>query len=431
MNDLVGIAFVGAFAVLSVAAAYIRPQPPKKTKSEFLTTLARTAYVDKKRLNELKETTFENGIELQSAEEPSNQRATGRCWIFAACNAARIACGVELEPSYLAFFDLYEKAEAVIHHVHASLEEPPESRILSWLLESGNLMNDGGQLPMVAVLIQKYGCVPKGSYGAARAHRSTREIKEVLRTRLRAAVVAIRNAAEENRKSESEAALDDIWHILTLFFGAPDSSNLQLDGLKVTPLEYYETRIRPHFEMDQLVCLVDAAGSESVDRQLRVEWLGYVGNPVCYVSVSIDVILEYSLRQLCELKQPVWVGVSWSSQRDPISGVLDLKAFTPLDDALKTRGASLSKGERLRYGQSKMTHAVLLVGYFDGLFKVENSHGSSGNKGFYHMTSEWFRANCFEASIRRDLLSETHLNISESDDFIALPPWHPLGALLK
>ena len=83
-----------------------------------------------------------------------------------------------------------------------------------------------------------------------------------------------------------------------------------------------------------------------------------------------------------------------------------------------------------------MTHAVLIVGMTRDasgsiLFKVENSHGTAGNGGYYTMSQSYFSEYVYEVAVLKSLLSERHRGVLESDekDLIHLDPWDPLGAL--
>ena len=59
---------------------------------------------------------------------------------------------------------------------------------------------------------------------------------------------------------------------------------------------------------------------------------------------------------------------------------------------------TLNKRERLEYGESMMTHAMLITGYNEDEYgkinrwEIENSWGAKGpSKGYYVMTDDWMR----------------------------------------
>ena len=63
----------------------------------------------------------------------------------------------------------------------------------------------------------------------------------------------------------------------------------------------------------------------------------------------------------------------------------------------------MNKADRLRHGQTMMTHAMLFTGVdlienIPRRWRVENSWGAeqSGEKGFYTMNDSWFDEHMFE-----------------------------------
>lgn len=80
----------------------------------------------------------------------TNQKSSGRCWIFAACNVFRIAIqqkykikDFELSQSYLFFWDKVEKANYYLESILDTVNEDVDSRLVSALMASP--VGDGGQ----------------------------------------------------------------------------------------------------------------------------------------------------------------------------------------------------------------------------------------------------------------------------------------------
>ena len=94
----------------------------------------------------------------------------------------------------------------------------------------------------------------------------------------------------------------------------------------------------------------------------------------------------------------------------------------------------MTKEDRVRYGESLMTHAMLLTGVdvVDGVprrWRVENSWGDEhGDKGFFTMDDSWFNEYVFEVAVRRSALPEP-LQAALAEEPLALPAWDPMGAL--
>ena len=95
---------------------------------------------------------------------------------------------------------------------------------------------------------------------------------------------------------------------------------------------------------------------------------------------------------------------------------------------------TMNKAERLDYGQSQMTHAMLFTGVdvVDGKprrWRVENSAGERpGDKGFWLMNDSWFDEYMLEIAVHRDSVP-ADLRPALDEEPIVLPPWDPMGAL--
>lgn len=94
----------------------------------------------------------------------TNQRSSGRCWLFAATNIFRVAImkkhnlkEFELSQAYLFFWDKLEKANYFLEQIIDTATEELDSRLIQELLKAP--VNDGGQWDMVANLVSKYGLV--------------------------------------------------------------------------------------------------------------------------------------------------------------------------------------------------------------------------------------------------------------------------------
>eukprot|EP00003_Mantamonas_plastica_P028793 TRINITY_DN6689_c0_g1_i1.p1 TRINITY_DN6689_c0_g1~~TRINITY_DN6689_c0_g1_i1.p1 ORF type:complete len:166 (+),score=71.26 TRINITY_DN6689_c0_g1_i1:219-716(+) len=95
---------------------------------------------------------------------------------------------------------------------------------------------------------------------------------------------------------------------------------------------------------------------------------------------------------------------------------------------------SMTKAERLDYGESLMTHAMVLTGVdLDEQgnaikWRVENSWGDEkGDKGYMIMTDDWFSEFVYEVVVERKYADVADEIINA--DPIVLEPWDPMGAL--
>jgi len=95
------------------------------------------------------------------------------------------------------------------------------------------------------------------------------------------------------------------------------------------------------------------------------------------------------------------------------------------------------KAERVEYGHSVMTHAMVLTGVDlddkgrSRRWKVENSWGDKvGEKGYFVMGDRWFDEYMFEVVIDRRHLPKRVLQALATEP-VVLPPWDPMGSLAR
>jgi len=91
----------------------------------------------------------------------TNQKQSGRCWLFASTNVFRVPImkkydlkEFQLSQAYLFFWDKLEKANYFLENIMDTLDEPLDSRLLQSLMSAP--VNDGGQWDMVRRFSQRY-----------------------------------------------------------------------------------------------------------------------------------------------------------------------------------------------------------------------------------------------------------------------------------
>jgi bleomycin hydrolase len=95
---------------------------------------------------------------------------------------------------------------------------------------------------------------------------------------------------------------------------------------------------------------------------------------------------------------------------------------------------SMNKAQRLEYGDSVMTHAMLFTGVDlkdkkPTKWRVENSWGADhGEKGFDIMTDSWFDQFMYEVVVHKKHLPKKVITQYNAKP-IELPPWDPMGSL--
>ena len=99
----------------------------------------------------------------------TNQKSSGRCWLFAATNVLREIVAkklnlenFELSQSWLAFWDKFERVNAYLDAICETASLPHDDRLVDHLVGTG--VHDGGQWDMFVNIVDKYGILPKNAY---------------------------------------------------------------------------------------------------------------------------------------------------------------------------------------------------------------------------------------------------------------------------
>lgn len=388
----------------------------------------------------------------------TNQKVSGRCWIFACLNAMRVPMmrhlqleEFELSQAYLFFWDKIERCNFFLNSMveTARRGEPVEGRLVSFLLKDP--LNDGGQWDMMYNLVTKYGLVPKKCYAETVSSESTSRLNSLLTSKLREYAKDLRQLVEKGCSDADvqlriDHMMETLYRIVSICLGTPPSTftweyynknKVYCAMGPMTPLEFYENEVKPHFNMDDKICLVhDPRPENPFGCMYTVEYLGNVvgGRRVLYNNQPIEVLMDMVVESV-KANEAVWFGCEVAKRYDIKRGILDL-ALHDYESVFGTDVClGLSKAERLLYGESSMTHAMLFSGVsLDAennpvKFRVENSWGDeSGEKGYFVMTQEWFREFMFEVVVDKKFVSPDVLAVNEKEPKV-LPAWDPMGSL--
>lgn len=382
----------------------------------------------------------------------TNQKQSGRCWMFAALNTFRHhiqdAFNIkqfELSQSYTFFWDKFEKANYFYENILATSEEDLTSRKVSFLLQTPQ--QDGGQWDMLVAIIQKYGIVPKSVMPESYSSSKSSELNTYLNKKLRRDAMVLRNlvaegATEETITLEKESMLQEIYTLLCTSLGTPpttfdfsyyDKEEAYHLVRDLTPQSFYDQFIGR--DLSDYVSVINAPTKDKPYNQLyTVEMLGSVvgGKEVRHLNVDIDTFKELAIDQL-KHGEAVWYGcdVGQSSTRD--TGIMATDIYSVADTL--DIDYSMSKAERLDYGESLMTHAMVLTGVDlvddkPTKWKVENSWGNKvGSKGYFVMSDEWLEEYTYQIVVDKKYLSDELRQIVATDNVTTLAPWDPMGAL--
>ena len=386
-----------------------------------------------------------------------DQKRSGRCWMFASLNTMRTRIidrynlkTFELSQAYPLFFDKVEKSNWFLENVLDTLDEPLSGRLMAHLL--ADPISDGGQWDMFRALVRKYGVVPKEAMPETACSSNTRDMDAYLTRYLRGAAKRLRESHEagvgtDDLRAMKKEMMGEVTSLLITCLGEPPvqfdvrlrdkDDEIVLSGT-YTPQEFFDKVVS--MPVDDYVSVISAP---TVDKPFghtyTVDRLGNVveAGGVRYLNLPVERLKELAVAQLQD-GLPVWFGcdVAQSFIRD--EGIMDT-ASLDVDGlfGFPVEGC-LDRAERLDYGESLMTHAMVLEGVnLDAagnptLWKVENSWGDKRAKdGFDSITDAWFDQYVYQVVVDKRFLSDSERKTYETEEPTVLAPWDPMGSLAR
>ncbi|MQA04111.1 MAG: aminopeptidase [Streptosporangiales bacterium] len=381
----------------------------------------------------------------------TNQKNSGRCWMFAGLNLLRAGTAkklnvtdFEFSQSYVQFWDKLERANYFLEAVIDTSDRPVDDRTVGFLLSE--VLSDGGQWNMFAALVKKHGLVPKQAMPETDSSSATSRMNNNLCAILREGardVRALRASGVEAQRERKRELLEVVHRVLRIHIGTPPTKflwqwqdkdrNFHRHGW-TTPTEFAAEYVT--VPIDEYVCLVnDPRETSPYGRTFTVDYLGAVvgGDRVTYLNVEIDVLKQIAADTVAG-GEPVWFGCDVDPMMSREIGIWDAKLYDY--GSVYDAEVTLSKADRLVYHHSAMTHAMLFTGVdiVDGTprkWRVENSWGDDkADKGFYTMNDSWFDEYVFEIAARRSALPK-HLQDALDTEPLVLPAWDPMGSLAR
>ncbi len=383
----------------------------------------------------------------------TNQKQSGRCWMFAGLNLLRVGAkkkmglkSFEFSQNYLMFWDKLERANYFLEAIIDTAERDADDRLVSFLLTRP--IEDGGQWNMFVNLVKKHGLAPKSVMPETQSSSNSMRMNSILRRKLREGAKLLRNlyataAGMEELYETKQDILGVVYRILSIHLGTPpqrftwqwtDQNKEFHREADLTPLEFAARYV--DVPLDEYVCLVnDPRPSSLFGRTFTVQYLGNVvgGEIVTYLNLDIATLKGIAQRTI-EDGEPVWFGCDSGKMMRRDLGIWDKDLYDY--ETLYQTSFNLDKADRLIYHDTAMTHAMLFTGVdlVDGgprRWRVENSWGEdNGQKGFYTLNDSWFDENTFEIAARKSYLSP-EMAAALAAEPIILPAWDPMGALAR
>lgn len=391
--------------------------------------------------------TFSN--EIEEKPDISDQKQSGTCWMFADLNWLRTITmkkfkmdKLEFSQNHLMFYDKLEKANYYLEALIGMVDRDIDDRYVRFILD--NPTPDGGEWHMIVNLIDKYGLMPKDVMPDSFNREQTRFINQLVGYKIREAFARMRALPKSKKRDEAlrsckNDAMEAIYRILATCMGVPpqkfnwsfrDKDKHYHQEIGITPQEFKAK----YLDLDLGTCSTLAscpAGDLAYGKTYTIDLFGNIvgGDHWKWLNVSIKEIKKIAIKMLKD-GNAVLFGCDVVQDSHSKEGLLvtDLYDY----DLLFQTPFKMDKATRLNFGQSRLTHSMVLIGVeLAGKkpvrWKVENSWGTEvGKKGFFVMSDDWFDEHVLDLIVPREYMPEELKTLFKQKPVI-LPPWHVMA----
>jgi len=376
----------------------------------------------------------------------TNQKSSGRCWLFAGLNIMRPKViekyelkEFEFSQSHLFFWDKFEKANMFLELIIETRDRDPLDRELTMILKSP--FPDGGLWIYVVELIEKYGVVPKSVMPESEQTSNTRMMDRLISRKLRKDAAVLREmsdggASADQLRERKVEMLKEVYRMLVLNFGVPPEEfqwryegkdSLVSEVKRYTPQSFFKEVVDVDLR-DYVPIYNHTLHPYGKLYQMRLARNIYDRSDNVFINLDTEQMRQFALKQLLD-DHPVYFACDVGKEANTEYGILapdihDYETFYGMD-------FSMSKADKFRYRESHSTHAMAFVGV-DTLngkptkWLVENSWGDKkGDKGYWTMYDEWFDQYVYKVIIHKKHLPKKILGILKTEPTV-LPVWDPM-----
>jgi len=233
----------------------------------------------------------------------TDQKKSGRCWLFAGLNKLRFAIAQKLN----LFWDKLEKANYFLESIIETRREKVDSRLVMWLLKDP--MQDGGQWDMFVNLVEKYGIVPQYIMPESFHSSDSSLMDKILNLKLREYTKVLR----EDLKGREEREL-----------------RVKKEGMIkefYAPLEFYKKYSSA--KVSDYISIINAPTKDKpFGKTYTVKYLGNVkeGRKVLYLNLKTEELKKLAISQLKD-GETVWFGCDVGQMLGTKAGIMDLDLY--------------------------------------------------------------------------------------------------------
>jgi len=386
---------------------------------------------------------FSNRI---SSKGISDQKSSGRCWLFTGLNVIRAKVigkynlsQFQFSQNYSFFWDQLEKSNLFLQEIIATKDKPLDDKKVEWLFK--NPIGDGGQWTGVVNITQKYGLIPSEIMPETKNTDNTNVMSSLLGCKLRESALKLREMAAKGIKIEildnqKKETLSEIYKILVYCLGEPPSefnwryktNDGKISELKkYSPLSFYKEFV--NIDLNNYVMFMNDPSRPFYKLyEIENDRHTYEGNNWKYINLPIEEIKKIAIASILDTNA-LYFSCDVGKQLNSEKGLLDVNNYDY--ESLFGVKFGMNKTQRIQSFESGSSHGMTLIAVDLAKGKpvkwlLENSWGSNaGYEGHLIMTDQWFEEYMFRLVANKKYVSSEILLISEQQP-IVLPPWDPM-----
>ncbi len=449
--------FTGAFLLFaaSAMAQEITPAQLSQIKNSFVkdqntialqNLLTNDKDIKSKTLNRDLQGTIDHHFKYKvDVSGITDQKSSGRCWMFTSMNQLRPAImkkfdisAFDFSHNYNYFWDMFEKSNLFLENIIATSNKDINDREVVTFFSSP--VGDGGVWNLFYNIGEKYGVVPKSVMPETEHSNNTGAMGGIIKELLRRGGYQIREMAAQGKSAkELEAAkleiLEDVYRVLALCLGEPPTQftwryktkNGEIKSLTTTPQEFYKSVTPENFNPDNFIMVMNDPTRE----YYKVYEIANYRNTVeginwKYLNLPNHDIKKAALESI-KNDEAMYASCDVGKQHYSKEGISDPDMYNY--EALFGVKLKMDKKARILTRQSGSAHAMLLMAVDTDnndnpvKWQFENSWGTgAGHNGYLTFTDKWFDEYMFRIVLNKKYLDKKAIKALDSKP-IMLPIW--------
>ncbi len=378
----------------------------------------------------------------------SDQKQSGRCWMFTSMNILRPLViekyqlsNFEFSHNYLYFWDVFEKANLYLEAQIKYADKPMNDAYVDWLFK--NPVGDGGVWSSFTNLADKYGLVPKEAMPETYSSENTGWLIRIITTKLREDGLKLREMANQKNKpqqleSMKISMLGEIYRILALNLGEPPTTfsyrfvtkNGDLGMTKDFTPKSFMAEVLGDIDFTKFVMLMNDP-TRDYYKLYEIEYDRNVmeGRNWTYLNLPSDELKRFAITSI-KNNRALYASCDVGKQLNNELGYSDINNYD--FESLYGINFGMNKAQRILTFESGSTHGMALIAVDVDASEVpvkwqfENSWGSSsGHNGYLTFSDAWFNEYLFRVVVQKEFLDENTLKLLDQKS-IMLPPWDPM-----